>query len=95
MAPTTKTAAVTNQIPELPEQVMFAPFLKLVADKRNWKNPINAVVDLPRTEGDRKLFLELLSRAVCFYCGCVPEILDLGSNKVRVVAVGYYAAVGS
>jgi hypothetical protein len=82
-------------IAKLPEQVMYEPFLTLVADPTNWKNPIDATVEVPSGASDRKLFLDLLSRAVSFYCGCVARISDAGANKVRVVADGYYLAVGS
>ncbi len=88
-------AKTISEMKPLPEQVMFEPYLHLVADKRNWKNPINAVVDVPSNPTDRKLFTDMLTRSVIFYCGCVPEIVDAGKNKVRVRAVGYYAAVGA
>ena len=77
------------------EQVMYNPFFDLVADKTNWKNPIDCMVDAPSNPEDRELFKNMISRAVIFHAGCVPLILDLGGKQIGVKAVGYYEAVGS
>lgn len=79
----------------LPEQVMYKPFFDLVADKANWKKPIDAMVDAPSGKEDRELFKKLISQAVIFYAGCVPLIVDLGDKQIGVKAVGYYEAVGA
>ncbi len=66
-----------------------------VADKANWKNPINTVVDLD------DYTKALVAEAVVFYAGCVPSFERLtgtttsGLAKYRVTAKGYYAAVGA
>ena len=79
----------------MPEQVMYKPFFDLVANKENWKNPIDAVIDAPADKADRDLFLQMISNAVRFYAGCVPLILDLGDKQIGVKADGYYKAVGA
>jgi hypothetical protein len=64
-----------------------------VADKANWKNPIDAVVDAYTRE--------LVREAVIFFAGCVPSFEPLtgtttgGIGRYRVKAVGYYNAVGA
>lgn len=73
----------------------------LVADKANWKNPINAVVEF-RSARERIA----LHRAVEFFTGSrptltfmkfVPNDSGTGSDtvKYRVTAAGYYAAIGA
>lgn len=66
-----------------------------VADKANWKNPIDKVVDLdPFT-------MQMVRQAVIFFAGCVPTFEPLtgsttsGMRKYRVKADGYYIAVGA
>lgn len=69
----------------------------LVADKSNWKNPINAEVALTFDEAD------LLREAVIFFTGSVPS-LDViepcanrtdGKSLYRVKALGYYITIGA
>ena len=79
----------------LPEQLMYKPFFDLVANKDNWKKPIDAMVDAPSDPTDRHLFKLMISRAVMFYAGCAPLIVDLGDKQIGVKAVGYYEAVGA
>jgi hypothetical protein len=79
----------------LPEQMMYKPFFDLVADKANWKNPIYARIKAPQGREDRKLFKQLITKAVEFYAGCTPLIQDTGAEKITVRAVGYYKAVGA
>lgn len=62
---------------------------RLVQDRDNWKMPVDAVI--PDTPGIR----ELVSDAVIFFAGCLPEIIPLPDGKIRVTAIGYYNAVGS
>lgn len=65
-----------------------------VADPDNWKNPIDAVIDLDPADE------ELLKRAVVFFTGSVATIerdpfgRDNGI-EARVVADGYYNAIGA
>lgn len=66
-----------------------------VADKANWKLPIDATVDL---SGDADL--ATIREAVVFFAGCVPTFVPvvgaaLPGCRYRVRAVGYYAAVGA
>lgn len=99
---TSLTAEMVNyvearwQMPKpLPEQVMYKPLFDLVADQKNWKNPIDAVIRTPAGSEDKALFTLILSRAVTFYVGCVPMITPEGPDHIRVQAKGYYKAVGA
>lgn len=60
-----------------------------VADRSNWKNPIDCTVALT----DRQA--ALVAEAVVFFAGCRPTIKRIDETIVRVQAVGYYAAVGA
>lgn len=65
-----------------------------IADRSNWKNPIDRVLDL----NDAELFA--IIEAVRFFAGCVPTFTIVPGGKLpkcryRVRAVGYYAAVGA
>lgn len=73
-----------------------------VADKTNWKNPIDAEVVIE--SGDYEM--ETIREAVVFFAGCRPSFTfvrvvrriganDSGSNLYRVRAAGYYVAVGA
>ena len=76
-----------------PEQRKYQPLFDLVANRENWKYPVDALVSpsvvraLGATKSD-------LGRAVTFYTGSVPTISREGV-RWRVRAAGYYAAVGS
>lgn len=59
-----------------------------VQDKENWKYPVDAVVP-----GDSDT--RLISDAVVFFTGSLPELIPLPDGKIRVTAIGYYNAVGS
>ncbi len=72
----------------------------LVADRANWKNPIDATVQLTPQQ------IILIAQAVPFFAGCEARfsplsktvIFDNGGQPVltyRVTAKGYYAAVGA
>jgi len=75
------------------EQKKYGPLFNLVADKSNWKNPINATVD-------PKVLLEMgatkadLGKAITFYTGSVATIGREG-KVLRVKADGYYIAIGA
>lgn len=58
-----------------------------VCNKRNWKNPINKVVPL---DSDRDLIYE----AIVYFAGCSPQF-KVENDKLRIVAEGYYNAVGA
>lgn len=60
-----------------------------VADRANWKNPINAVVALD------SFGICLLTEAVIFFTGSVPSYKSLGGGKYRVTAAGYYRTIGA
>jgi hypothetical protein len=79
----------------LPEQKMYRPFFDLVAPKDNWKNPIYVRIAAPQSREDRRLFKEMITRAVEFFAGCTPHITDVGEEKITVRAAGYYKAVGA
>ena len=78
-----------------PEQLLYKSFFDMVANKDNWKLPIDTMLDAPSGTEDRELFKKLISRAVVFYTGSVPIIVDLGDKQIGVKAVGYYEAVGA
>ena len=65
-----------------------------VADKANWKNPINAVVVL-KTHRE----MAMIKEAVRFFAGCQAKfeaVELLGARcRYRVTAKGYYLAVGA
>lgn len=60
-----------------------------VKNPDNWKMPIDTVISL--TE-DEKKFLE---EAIIFYTGSVPVFIPRTNGIYRVIAEGYYLAVGS
>jgi hypothetical protein len=69
---------------------------KLVADRSNWKNPIDRMVYLTDEQ------VELVREAVIFFTGSVPKIERVynmkflhNANKYHVTADGYYRAVGA
>jgi hypothetical protein len=68
----------------------------LVKDQDNWKNPIDRVARLSLEEAQD------MAAAVAFFAGCAPEIFpmtrecdEIGCREYRVMAAGYYAAVGA
>lgn len=68
----------------------FRKAFDLVCDKANWKNPIAAEVVL---EDDRAAYI--LKQAVIFFTASIPEFFNIGPNRFRVVAAGYYVACGA
>lgn len=63
---------------------------KLVADKSNWKNRIDALVVLTEDQ------MHLVHDAVIFFTGSVPHFQPLQiRNNYRVTAAGYYSAIGA
>lgn len=68
-----------------------------VADRTNWKNPIDATVLLRRGNNDEHL--ELVKLAVVFFTGSVLQVVSLddfnGYRRAKVKAAGYYQAIGS
>ena len=78
-------------IDSTPEEVqtMDAAF-KEIQNKEHWKMPIDHILD---SCDDAKQ--KLITNAVIFYAGCVPNFKRLPNGKVRVTAVGYYNAVGA
>lgn len=59
----------------------------LVCDLKDWRAPIDAVVDLPSEEP--AAFLNNLREAVIHYTATVPDFQGLPEGKVRVTATGY------
>lgn len=61
-----------------------------VENKANWKMPIDATIDItsPR-EG------LLIAEAVVFYTGSRATFIPQGGSRYKVLAIGYYAAVGA
>lgn len=58
----------------------------LVADKANWKNPVDALIDPAQRE--------IVSDAVVHFTGSVPTFSPAG-DKLRVKADGYYLTIGA
>lgn len=58
-----------------------------VADKANWKLPVEAVIDAGE--------LELIADAVVHFTGSELSSVTESEGKLRVFAKGYYAAVGA
>jgi len=79
---------VPVQRPEYTDEQLDAAF-KRVANSKNWKNRINRIVVADDAERD------LIARAVIHYTGSVADFIEVGPNKYRVIANGYYAAIGS
>jgi hypothetical protein len=65
-------------------------FFNLVADKANWKNPIDAVVSI-----DCDFDMAMIREAVIFFTGSVPNFTAKGRSKYRVTAQGYYVVCGA
>lgn len=61
-----------------------------VACTKNWKNRINRIVTIADA-AER----DLISKAIIHFTGSVPEFVEQPSGKVRVIADGYYAAIGA
>jgi len=65
-------------------------YFDMVADKANWKNPINARVKLAANE------VAMLTEAVIFFTGSVPTILPMArKGEYKVKANGYYLTIGA
>lgn len=65
----------------------------VVVDPEDWKNPIDAVIDLDPADE------QTLIQAVIFFTGSVPEIerhpFGGGDIETRVIADGYYRTIGA
>ena len=66
----------------------------LVANRDNWKKPIDADVTYP-TDMPRDMFETIVKEAVVFFTGSVPTFERFYGDKVRVQAIGYYLAIGA
>lgn len=64
----------------------------LVADKANWKMPIDATVQYGDLDGDR---IAMIREAVIFFTGSVPTFTQLRYGWMRVRAAGYYNTIGA
>ena len=67
----------------------------LVADKENWKNPIDAYIapDNLVTGLTMDVLKKMVEEAVRFFCGCTPEFVYDGGTY-HVTAAGYFAIIG-
>lgn len=81
-------------------RVQLSAAFDMVADKVNWKNPINCHAALTGSQ------VAMIYAAVQFYAGCSPTFSVLAGrvefdakgnpfNSYHVKAKGYYAAVGA
>ena len=71
-------------------RLQLHPAFEMVADRKHWKNPINALVEAD----DAKL--AIIAAAVPFFTGSLAEITK-GRKRgtFRVRAAGYYETVGA
>lgn len=69
------------------KQPIREAYFNLVADKANWKNPINAFV--PAT-----IDLDAITDAVIHFTGSVPTY-TMTRKGWNVKAAGYYVAIGA
>ena len=60
----------------------------LVADPTDWKNPINAVVDLDEQTKT------IVHEAVRLFTGCTPKFTYLSTKRYRVTTAGFRARWG-
>ncbi len=58
-----------------------------VQDKTNWKNPIDAVI-LTKDQ-------DITRAAIIHYTGSAPSFGRIDGNNLRVLAAGYYIAIGA
>jgi hypothetical protein len=73
------------------DQVRMQRLFKRVADKNNWKNPINCFVPI-LTEAEKTA----MSAAITHFTGSSAEFHDDKRKKTtHVTAAGYYEAIGS
>ena len=81
---------------EYSQEELLAAF-KRVENKKNWKNPINRIVTVDGEEDER-----LITQAVIHFTGSVPMFEEVphpwrddGKKRFRVIAEGYYNAIGA
>jgi hypothetical protein len=61
----------------------------LVQNEGNWKNPIDKVICC-----DDRL-LGIIERSIVFFTGSEPKVISQGKGIYRIVADGYYIAIGA
>jgi hypothetical protein len=66
-----------------------------VADRTNWKLPIDATIRTTPSANDSAREVRLMREAIVFFTGSAPEFEVMRPYVMRVTAAGYYAAVGS
>lgn len=68
-------------------QQQLSDAFDLVKNRENWKLPINALVP---SDADKRL----IEAACIYFAGSPCEFIKQG-KRLRVVAAGYYACIGS
>ena len=58
-----------------------------VCDKKNWKNPIKAIIESKD--------LDIVREAVIHFTGSIIDEIPMKSNKIRIYADGYYLTIGA
>jgi hypothetical protein len=71
------------------QQQLHAAFDR-VCNKNHWKKPINKLVTVKSKDE-----LDVIKEAVIHFTGGVADIEQVGPNKYRVTASGYYNCVGA
>jgi hypothetical protein len=61
-----------------------------VQNAKGWKHRINKLIDNP---GEKNL--DCLAEAILNFTGSMPTFFNESNGKVRVMAEGYYAAIGA
>lgn len=61
-----------------------------VRPKPNWKGPIDVTISNPGPAGRKRI-----AEAISYYTASSAAFHKAGRGKIRVVAAGYYAAVGA
>lgn len=71
-------------------RIMASNLFDMVADPKNWKNPIDATVNIFDA-----FSIEVLKRAIMFYTASTANVENVGPHRYRVRAPGYYVNVGA
>ena len=58
-----------------------------VQNKEHWKNPIDAIIKMEEQD--------ITERAIIFYTGSIPSFAPKAGGMLRVIADGYYVAIGA
>lgn len=83
-----KVVAMKRKVEQFSNEQMQQAFANVRG--KNWKNPIRKTIDNP---GPRNV--ECLIAAIVEFTGSFPTVVEMPNGKLRVVADGYYLAIGA